>query len=230
MSIGQAEHCMISSHVPGEKASWGGNIDWNKGQNIIFRDISPKAYRRFISDGIKPQKCLISPIIQKLSHAAAVTASSHFTQISFHFTFLLHMWKFLLTNHRDWQKKQDNMIQAKKKEEKKNQQETQTGHFILPKTDFSIPMFWLANLRPQQWRAGIRGRIWLQRSKTAVWIHNLCLFDACFWMCSKMWEQHPLREVKMVFKLHLADNLKGINILMVSENLRTKKLTLFDIL
>lgn len=43
------------------------------------------------------------------------------------------------------------MIQATKKK-KKNQQKTQIGHFVLPKTDFSIPMFWLANLRPQQRR------------------------------------------------------------------------------
>lgn len=88
------KHYSLALQFSVEEYIGGKNIDWNKGQNIIFRDISPKAYSRFISDGIKPQKCLISPIIQTLSHAAAVTASSHFTQISFHFTFLLRMWKF----------------------------------------------------------------------------------------------------------------------------------------
>lgn len=186
MSIGQAERCMISSHVSGEKASWGRNIDWNKGQNIIFRDISPKAYCRFISDGIKPQKCLISPIIQKLSHAAAVTASSHFTQISFHFTFLPRMWKFLLTNHRDMAEETRKYDPSKKK--KKSAEDTnRTFHFTKDRffhTD-------VLACKPQATAvAGIRGRIWLERSKTAVWIHNLCLFDACFWMCSKIYDNN----------------------------------------
>lgn len=65
---------------------WGGNIDWNKGQNIIFRDIFPKSL--FISDRIKPQACLISPLIQKLSRATASSRSFHFTsphvEISLH--------------------------------------------------------------------------------------------------------------------------------------------------
>lgn len=45
INTGRVECCMISSHVSrGKDRPEGENIDWNKGQNIIFRDIFLKAF------------------------------------------------------------------------------------------------------------------------------------------------------------------------------------------